>query len=133
MTRGVITVLSVSICLFLAAPATAHHSFQAEYDRNQPITLKGKVTKVEWQNPHVYYYVDVTDANGQVANWAIEVGAPNGLYRAGWRKESLKAGEQVTVEAYRAKKGGNHANGRSLTLSDGKRVFSGQNDGGPGQ
>jgi hypothetical protein len=118
--------------LFFTHEAAAHHSFQAEYDRNQPITLKGVVTKVEWQNPHVYYYVDVRDAAGKVANWAIEVGAPNGLYRAGWRKDSLKPGDQVAVEAYLAKKGGNHANGRSVTLPNGQRVFSGQNDGGPG-
>lgn len=133
MTRNVFIIVFLFASLFSASNMAAHHSYQAEYDRNQPITLKGKVTKVEWQNPHVYYYVDVADANGQVANWAIEVGAPNALYRAGWRKESLKAGEQVTVEAFRAKKGGKHANGRSLTLSDGKKVFSGQNDGGPEQ
>ncbi len=133
MTRQLLITFVLYVSLFSASQATAHHSFQAEYDRNQPITLKGKVTKVEWQNPHVYYYVDVTDANGQVANWAIEVGAPNGLYRAGWRKDSLKAGDQVTVEAFRAKKGQNHANGRSVTLPDGKKVFSGQSDGGPDQ
>ena len=116
-----------------ATPVVAHHSFEAEYDRNQKVTLKGKVTKVEWQNPHVYYYVDVADASGTVVNWAIEVGAPNGLYRAGWRKDSLKPGDEVTVEGFRAKAGGPHINGNSVLLPNGKKVFSGQNDGGPGR
>lgn len=107
-------------------PLSAHHSFEAEYDRNKKVTLKGKVTKVEWQNPHVYYYVDVPDAAGKVVNWAIEVGAPNGLYRNGWRRDSLKIGDDVTVEAFLAKAGGSHANGSSVILSDGRKVFSGQ-------
>ena len=127
-------ILAVGICsglLLAAAPMAAHHSFEAEYDRNKPITLNGKVTKVEWNNPHVYYYVDVTDEKGVVANWAVEIGAPNGLYRNGWRRDSLKPGDQVTVDAFRAKSGANHVNGRSVILADGRKVFSGQNDGGP--
>ena len=131
MTRS-LAVLAVCGGLLLAAvPMTAHHSFEAEYDRNKPITLNGKVTKVEWQNPHVYYYVDVADEKGVVTNWAVEIGAPNGLYRAGWRKDSLKIGDQVTVEAFRAKNGTPHVNVRSVVLADGRKVFSGQNDGGP--
>jgi hypothetical protein len=108
-------------------PLSAHHSFEAEYDRNKKVTLKGKVTKVEWQNPHVYYYVDVPDQAGKIVNWAIEVGAPNGLYRNGWRRDSLKIGDEVTVEAFLAKAGGPHANGNSVILADGKKVFNGQN------
>jgi hypothetical protein len=123
-----LAVLAVCGGLLLGmVPASAHHSFEAEYDRNQKVTLKGKVTKVEWQNPHVYYYIDVPDEKGTVVNWAIEVGAPNGLYRNGWRRDSLKIGDAVTVEAFRAKAGGPHANGSSVTLSDGRKVFSGQN------
>jgi len=114
--------------LFTAVPIAAHHSFEAEYDRAQKVTLKGKVTKVEWQNPHVYYYVDVADPNGTVVNWAVEVGAPNGLYRAGWRKDSLKIGDQVTVEGFRAKAGGPHINGNSVVLANGKKVFNGTAD-----
>jgi|SRR5690242_295164 len=122
---------ALAICssmLVTAIPLAAHHSFEAEYDRNQKVTLKGTVTKIEWQNPHVYYYVDVKDPDGKVVNWAIEVGAPNGLYRAGWRKDSLKVGDQVTVEAFRAKAGGPHANGNSVILANGKKVFNGTND-----
>ena len=130
--KRTVTVLAVFGGLLLGAvPMLAHHSFEAEYDRNRPIVLKGKVTKVEWNNPHVYYYVDVTDEKGVVANWAVEIGAPNGLYRNGWRKDSLKIGDQVTVDAFRAKNGTNHVNGRSVVLADGKKIFSGQNDGGP--
>jgi uncharacterized protein DUF6152 len=129
--------LAAAVCavtVWSAAPLVAHHSFEAEYDRKQPVTIKGKVTKVEWQNPHVYYYVDVPDEKGNVVNWAIEVGAPNGLYRSGWRRDSLKPGDQVTVEGFRAKKGGPHINGSSVILADGRKVFSGQapGEGGPG-
>jgi hypothetical protein len=127
-----LAVLAVSGGLLLAAaPLAAHHSFEAEYDRNKPITLKGKVTKVEWQNPHVYYYVDAPDEKGVVSNWAVEIGAPNGLFRNGWRRDSLKPGDEVTVDGFRAKSGKNHINGRSVVLPDGRKVFSGQNDGGP--
>jgi len=119
--------LALGLALTVATPLVAHHSFAAEYG-NEPAHLQGAVTKIEWQNPHVYYYVDVPDANGAVVNWAIEVGAPNGLYRAGWRKDSLKIGDKVTVEAFRAKAGGPHANGNSVILANGKRVFNGTAD-----
>lgn len=128
MTRVFAMLAVCSSMLVTAVPVAAHHSFEAEYDRTQKVTLKGTVTKIEWQNPHVYYYVDVPDANGVVVNWAIEVGAPNGLYRAGWRKDSLKIGDKVTVEAFRAKAGGPHANGNSVILADGKKVFNGTAD-----
>jgi len=124
----ILAVLAVcSGMLFTTVPIAAHHSFEAEYDRSQKVTLKGTVTKIEWQNPHVYYYVDVPDQSGKIVNWAIEVGAPNGLYRNGWRRDSLKIGDEVTVEAFLAKAGGPHANGNSVVLADGKKVFNGQN------
>ena len=127
-----VLVLGASL-VFTSAHLTAHHSFSAEYDSNQPITLKGKVTRLEWQNPHVYYYVDVAGDAGKVTNWAVEIGAPNGLYRQGWRRDSLKPGDVVTVQGFRAKNGKAHINGRSVVLQDGKKVFSGANDdGGPG-
>ena len=123
-------VVALSVCIG-GRPATAHHSFAAQYDRDRPVTLKGVVTRIEWMNPHVYFYLDVKDDSGATAHWAIEGGAPTSLYRAGWRKDSLKIGDQVTVEAFRAKNGTPHVNGRSVVLADGRKVFSGQNDGGP--
>ena len=111
MKRGLLGLLAVAIGLLVAiAPARAHHSFAAQYDRNKPVTLIGPVTKIEWMNPHIYFYMDVKDASGKVTHWAVEGGAPNTLYRAGWRKDSLKIGDEVTVEGFLARDGTNLAN-----------------------
>ena len=127
-------VLGITLALFAGAiPLLAHHSFAAEYDANKPIKITGTVTKVEWMNPHIYYYVDVKDAGGKVINYAVEGGTPNSLRRQGWGKDSLKAGDIVTVEGFMAKNGSNHVNGRNVKLPNGKRVFGGSaDDGGPG-
>lgn len=117
--------------LGVAAQGFGHHSFQAVYDTNAPITVEGTVTKLEWMNPHIYYYVDVTQDDGSVINYRIEGGTPNTLYRRGWRKDDLKAGDTVTVEGFKARDGSNNLNGRRVTLPDGRRVFSGSTDGGP--
>jgi hypothetical protein len=115
--------------VFLAAarPAHSHHSFAAQYDAAKPITLTGKVTKVEWTNPHVYVYVDVRDQkSGEVANWALEIGGgPNSLIRQGWSRDSLKADDVINVEGSLARDGSRLASAQSIVLAaTGKRVFS---------
>ena len=113
-------------------PVTAHHSFAAEYDRDKPVTLKGTVTRIEWANPHIYFYLDVKEDSGTIAHWAIEGGAPTSLYRAGWRKDSLKIGDVLTVHGYLARDGTKLANMRTAILPDGREVFGGQVYYGPG-
>lgn len=112
-----------------ALPLAAHHSFAAEYDAKQPIKIQGTVTKLEWTNPHARFYVDVTDASGKTVNWNFELASPNVLTRSGWKRNSLKPGDKITVEGSRAKDGSMMANARVVTLSDGRRVFAGSSGG----
>ena len=107
------------------APAFAHHSFAAEFDSAKPVTLVGTVTKVEWRNPHAFFYVDVKDEQGNVATWAFELGSPNALIRAGWSRNAVKIGEEVTVNGYLAKDGSKMANARTVTGPDGRSLFAG--------
>ena len=123
---------AVCVGLLTAAPMRAHHSFSAEFDASKAVTLQGVVSKVEWANPHVYFYVDVKEANGANTTWACETGGPNTLIRQGWKHDSMKAGDRVTVIGYMAKDGSKTADARQVTLADGRKVFSGSpDDGGP--
>jgi hypothetical protein len=116
----------VALCATVATgTALAHHSFAAEFDANAPIELTGTVTKVDWANPHTYFYIDVTSAKGDVQNWALEMGSPNGLMRRGWTRDSMKIGDVVVVTGWRAKDGATKGNARSVTLSTGKKLFAG--------
>ena len=125
-------ILGVTGVLLAAAPLLAHHSFAAEYDAKKPIELKGTITKVDWMNPHVYFYIDVKDESGKVSNWEFELGSPNGLMRKGWTRNSLKEGDKITVDGYLAKDGAHLANARTVALADGRKVFAGAaDDGGP--
>ena len=133
-TRLFCTFAACAALLLAGVPAFAHHSFAAEFDVKQPVTLKGTVTKVEWTNPHVWIYLDVADEQGNVQHWQCENGAPNALARMGWTRNSLKAGDQVTVVGFRAKNDDKTANARQVILPDGRKVFSGSaEDGGPGK
>jgi len=102
----------------------AHHSFAAQYDSNKPVTLKGGITRIEWANPHIYFYIDVADSSGAV-QWAIEGGAPSTLYRAGWRKDSAKVGDIVTVSGFLARDGSKLVNMQRALLADGRNLFVG--------
>src|ERR1019366_4385305 len=117
--------MAVLVLAIAAVPALAHHSFTAQYDSTKPVTVKGTVTKLEWTNPHARFYLDVKDANGTVANWELELGSPNTLIRYGWKRESLKVGDEVTVECYLAKDGSKLANAKSVKFSDGRVVSAG--------
>lgn len=104
--------------LLIGGASSAHHSFSAEFDADKPVTLTGIVTKVEWTNPHVWFYINVKDEqSGEVANWGAEMGPPHGLQRRGWRRDSLKIGEEVTVEGFLARNGSNRVNARTVTLT----------------
>jgi hypothetical protein len=118
------------VVLLAAMPLLSHHSFYAEFDANKPVKLTGAVTKVEWENPHAWFYVDVKEDSGAVSNWGFELGSPNLLIRAGWGKNSLKVGDVVTVEASRAKNGKNIANAKLVILaSTGQKLFGGSSQG----
>ncbi len=132
MTKQTVAASLSAFLLGCALPALAHHSFAAEYDSNKPITIKGTVVKMEFVNPHSWLHVAVKGEDGKVVEWNCETAPPNGLYRQGWRQNSLKEGDEVTVEGFQAKDNSATMNARAVTTADGKRMFAGTaGDNGP--
>ena len=128
--RGKLGILMAAAGLVISGgPVLAHHSFAAEYDANQPLTLKGTVTKIEWTNPHARFYLTVKDEKGALTNWNLELASPNALVRNGWTRQSLNIGEEVTVQGSAARDGSKMANARVVTLANGRQVFAGSSGG----
>ena len=123
-----ISMVVVLVVPCLVSPVFAHHSFSAEFDATKPVQMEGVVTKVEWMNPHVYFYIDVTDTSGKVVNWACEMGGPNALQRQGWNRNTLKPGMKVAFEGTLAKDGTPKTNARNVTV-EGKRLGAASSEG----
>jgi len=131
MKRGVVALLAIAVGVVVSvAPAMAHHSFSAEFDGSKAVTLKGYVTKVEWTNPHVWFYIDVKQPNGTVENWGFEMGPPHGLQGRGWTRTTMKLGEEVVVDGTLAKNGSHRGNARNVTIaSTGKKMGAASSEG----
>ena len=128
MRKRLMIVMAGASLLLAAVPVWAHHAFAAEFDAKKPVKLEGKVTKMEWINPHAWIHIDVKNADGTVTNWMIEGGTPNTLLRRGFTKDSLTIGTEVVVDGYQAKDGSFRANGRDITFTDGRKLFLGSNN-----
>jgi hypothetical protein len=131
MKKGVIALLALALGVTAAAiPALAHHSFSAEFDANKPATIQGFVTKIEWTNPHVWFYVDVKQPDGTIQNWGWEMGPPHGLQGRGWTRTTMKLGDEVKIDGTLAKNGSNRGNARSVTMvSTGKKLGAASSEG----
>ena len=134
MTARLSIAIAGAALLLTAVPTWAHHAFAAEFDATKPLILRGTVTKMEWINPHAWIHIDVKNPDGTVTNWAIEAGAPNGLLRRGFNKNSLPVGSEIVVEGWQAKDASNRANGSNITFPDGRKLFVGsQGTGAPSE
>lgn len=123
--RMTLALCVVGLGLAAATPALAHHSFASVFDADQPVMVTGTVTKIEWQNPHAWFYIDVKNERGETTNWGLELGSPNVLLRAGWARDSLKVGDVVTVDAFRARNEPNVANATTIVLArTGQKLFA---------
>ena len=133
MRKSVVLLIAVTV-LAVSAQGWAHHAFSAEFDANKPLKLRGNVTKMDWINPHAWLHIDVKGTDGKVVSWMIELGPPNALLKRGWTKTSVPIGIEVIVDGYQSKDGALRANGRDVTLPDGKKMFAGsQGTGAPGE
>lgn len=117
--------IAATLMLGVAVPVLAHHSFVAQYDPARPSSIKGKITKVEWTNPHARFYMDVTGSKGVVGNWHVELGSPNTLLRYAWKRDTLKVGDEVNVDGFLARDGANLINAKTVKFSDGREVNAG--------
>ena len=124
-TKRMVGMIGVGLLLASAVPVVAHHAFSAEFDANRPLEFEGTVTRMEWINPHAWIHIDVAKEDGTVEQWMIEGGTPNTLFRRGFTKDSLEPGTMIMVDGYQAKDGSMRANGRDLTLPDGRKLFLG--------
>ena len=122
--RTLVCALAAAVLPIAATPLAAHHSFAAEYDSNQPVKVTGVLTRVEWTNPHIWFYLDVKDDKGTVTTWGFSAGPPGVLQRRGIPKSVLKVGDTIVVEGFRARDGSNNASGGSVTFTDGRRVLT---------
>lgn len=132
MRQRVVGFMTLAVCVILsAAPAIAHHSFAAEFDATKPVTMKGFVTKVEWTNPHVWFYINVKNTDGTTSNWGFEMGPPHGLQARGWKRDTMKLGDEIIVAGTLAKNGSNRANARTVTMAaTGQRLGAASSEGG---
>jgi len=120
--------IASAVILAGGVPALAHHSFASEYDSSKPVTLEGVVTRVDWQNPHVHFFVDVQQPDGSIVNWDCETRGPNRLEKQGWKRDSLKPGDKVVVRGNAARDSSHNVDGRQVTLADGRKILTGTND-----
>jgi len=130
MQRIVVSLVLISALLASAAPVMAHHAFATEFDANKPVTMKGIVTKIDWANPHVWFYINVKTQSGTIENWGFEMGGPNSLRNSGWTKETMKIGDEVIVDGSLAKNGSRNVNAKSVTMaSTGRKLGAASSQG----